>query len=79
MEKDKNDISKIKNLKQHNCLNPNPEKINEPLFLNNSFFDTNDHIQVKYEMIRKVKNKEFPPSPFKRQICPYNKFITAIA
>ena len=42
-------------LKELNCLNPKPEKTKDKLFLKDEFFDPNDLLQVKYEMLRRVK------------------------
>ncbi len=35
-------------------LNPSPEKVNDPKFMENEFFDPGDIVQVKYEMLRRV-------------------------
>jgi len=37
------------------CLNPHPEQVTDPEFLSSEFFDARDAVQVKYEMVRKVK------------------------
>jgi transposase len=37
------------------CLNPHPEQVSDPEFLGSEFFDARDAVQVKYEMVRKVK------------------------
>ena len=37
------------------CLNPHPEQVTDPEFLASEFFDVRDAVQVKYEMVRKVK------------------------
>ena len=37
------------------CLNPHPEQVSDPEFLASEFFDARDVVQVKYEMVRKVK------------------------
>src|SRR6266567_1822309 len=37
------------------CLNPHPEQVTDPEFLSSEFFDARDVVQVKYEMVRKVK------------------------
>jgi transposase len=37
------------------CLNPHPEQVHDPAFLASDFFDTRDVVQVKYEMVRRVK------------------------
>ena len=35
-------------------LNPSPEKVSDPTFHGNEFFDPRDIVQVKYEMLRSV-------------------------
>jgi transposase len=37
------------------CLNPYPEQVTDAEFLASDFFDARDAVQVKYEMVRKVK------------------------
>src|SRR5258708_14505314 len=37
------------------CLNPHPEQVTDPEFLARDVFDPRDAVQVKYEMVRKVK------------------------
>ena len=37
------------------CLNPRPEQVTDPEFLASDFFDARDAVQVKYEMVRKVR------------------------
>jgi transposase len=37
------------------CLNPHPEQVRDPAFLSSEFFDARDVVQVKYEMVRRVK------------------------
>jgi transposase len=37
------------------ALNPHPERVKDELFLDNSFFDALDLVQVKYEMLRRVQ------------------------
>ncbi len=41
-------------LKEHGILNPNPEKVLAEDFKSNTFFDSRDLLQVKYEMLRQV-------------------------
>ena len=45
--------NKLEALRQNNVLNPKPEKVKDDLFLESSFFDSNDIVQVKYEMVRR--------------------------
>lgn len=51
--KNKND-QKTKSLSGQGVLNQHPERVKDPLFRENEFFDPRDLVQVKYEMIRKV-------------------------
>ena len=37
------------------CLNPHPEQVTDPAFLASELFDARDAVQVKHEMVRKVK------------------------
>lgn len=45
-------------LKEQGMLNAHPERVKDQLFLENDFFDPQDLMQVKYEMIRKVEREE---------------------
>jgi transposase len=47
-------------LRQQGVLHPHPEAVTAALFLYNSFFDSSDLIQVKYEMLRRVEAEQFP-------------------
>jgi transposase len=42
-------------LRQQGCLNPHPERVTDPLFAAADFFDRRDLVQVKYEMVRRVR------------------------
>src|SRR6266566_2067412 len=42
-------------LAEARCLNPHPEQVRDPAFLASDFFDARDVVQVKYEMVRRVK------------------------
>ena len=42
-------------LAEARCLNPHPEQVTDPEFLGSEFFDARDAVQVKYEMVRKVR------------------------
>ena len=42
-------------LRQRGTLNPTPEKVTDPLFASSDFFDARDLVQVKYEMVRRVR------------------------
>lgn len=46
---------KLQELRQHGCLNPQPERVEDGLFGTGEFFDPHDLLQVKYEMVRRVR------------------------
>ena len=50
-----NSSSKIKKLKEQGVLNPKAEKVKDELFQKYDFFDPQDLLQVKYEMLRRVQ------------------------
>ena len=45
---------KRQTLRRHGTLNPHPQAVSHPLFHNGDFFDSDDMVQVKYEMLRQV-------------------------
>jgi transposase len=48
-------------LRSRRALNPRPEAVTDPAFLSgNPFFDRNDLVQVKYEMLRRVRHEALP-------------------
>jgi transposase len=46
--------SKIDALREEGALNPAPEKLRDSKFHDSEFFDPNDIVQVRYEMLRRV-------------------------
>lgn len=54
MSKQKKDL-KVEKLRKQGCLHPNPQKVRDKLFVSNDFFDARDLVQVKYEMLRRVR------------------------
>jgi transposase len=43
-------------LRRHHALNPRPQTVRDPAFTSgNPFFDPRDLVQVKYEMLRRVR------------------------
>lgn len=54
--------AKIRALKEHGCLNPNAETVRDELFAANAFFDPRDLLQVRYEMLRRVREDGVPVS-----------------
>ena len=47
---------------EHGCLNPRAERVRDELFLSNPFFDPRDLLQVRYEMLRRVREDGVPVS-----------------
>jgi transposase len=46
---------KLEALRQQGTLNPRPGEVTDELFVEGSFFDSRDLVQVKYEMLRRVQ------------------------
>jgi len=46
---------KLGALRESRCLNPHPDRVGDPGFLGEEFFDARDAVQVKYEMVRRVR------------------------
>ena len=42
-------------LKAQGALHPRPQDVTDPLFQESAFFDAHDVVQVKYEMLRRVR------------------------
>jgi hypothetical protein len=49
-------------LRRHGTLNPRPRQVRHPLFQGSDFFDPDDIVQVKYEMLRQVHVDHRPVS-----------------
>lgn len=49
-------------LRRHGSLNPHPGRVQDPLFATPDFFDARDLVQVKYEMVRRVRVDGHPVS-----------------
>jgi transposase len=54
--------TKRRSLEQHGTLNRRPERVHDPLFDGRHFFDAHDLVQVKYEMLRRVRVEGVPVS-----------------
>ena len=53
MAKPKQPAQKTLELKRTGTLNPHPDSVSDGLFIENPFFDPNDLLQVRYEMLRR--------------------------
>ena len=49
---------KLPALHAHGALHPRPQDVTDPLFRESPFFDAHDLVQVKYEMLRRVRIDE---------------------
>jgi len=52
---DERQDSKRKALREHGALNARASEVKDPLFQNSDFFDPQDLVLVKYEMLRRVR------------------------
>ena len=57
MKAKKGNTSKRRTLMQSGTLNKNADKVADPRFRNMAFFDPNDLLQVKYEMLRSTQKE----------------------
>lgn len=46
---------KLEALRTRGTVNPHPERVGDPLFGADAFFDARDVVQVRYEMLRRVE------------------------
>jgi len=61
LESDARQESKSSVLRRHHALNPRPQSVTDPAFTSgNPFFDRDDLVQVKYEMLRRVRAEGEP-------------------
>lgn len=51
----KTPAKKLQALRRSGTLNPSPEAVRHPLFAGSVFFDPNDLLQTKYEMLRSIQ------------------------
>ncbi len=51
-------------LAESGTLNAHPEAVQDPAFGESGFFDPRDLVQVRYEMLRRVRIKEVGDSEF---------------
>jgi len=56
------DDTKTQALAASRTLNPRPEKVTDPAFGPGGFFDPEDLVQVKYEMVRRAELADGPAS-----------------
>ncbi len=54
--------AKLDALRQTGTLHPHPQRVTDPLFQDQPFFDARDLMQVKYELLRKVEIDGAPVS-----------------
>jgi len=49
--------AKLQALREAGALNSRPQRVADPLFIDSEFFDPDDLVQVKYEMLRRVQTE----------------------
>lgn len=54
--------TKLESLRRQGSLNLYPERVTDPLFQQQDFFDPHDLVQIKYEMLRRVEVDKFTVS-----------------
>ena len=59
---DERQDGKRRALREHGALHPRPQRVGDALFHDSAFFDPRDLVQVKYEMIRRVRVERRPVS-----------------
>ena len=72
MPADRSKLDKQAALRQHATLNPRPRGVTHPLFEASEFFDPQDLLQVKYEMLRLVNIDKRPISEA-AQACGFSR------
>ncbi len=55
MARNERSPSKLEALKKQGAVNPHPDRVRDPLFGADEFFDARDLVQVRYEMLRRVE------------------------
>src|SRR3972149_6606270 len=63
---------KLEALRLQGCLHPHPERVTDPVFAASDFFDPRDGVQVKYEMLRRVRVEGQPVSQ-SAQACGFSR------
>jgi transposase len=48
---------RLQSLSAEGAVHPHPQAVTDPLFRDSAFFDPNDLVQVKYEMLRSVQKE----------------------
>jgi len=72
MPADRGKEEKRRALRQQATLNPRPEAVTHALFQGSEFFDPDDLLQVKYEMLRLVSVEKRPVSEAAR-VCGFSR------
>ena len=52
--RNRSEPAKVKALREEGTLNAAPERVRDPKFQENEFFDARDLVQVRYELLRRV-------------------------
>lgn len=57
MDEEQEDISKTEALRRSSAFNRHADRVSDPQFAEGEFFDARDLVQVKYEMLRRVREE----------------------
>lgn len=52
--------AKLAALKENGTINPHAQDVSDPAFVGSDFFDPRDLVQVRYEMLRRVRIERQP-------------------
>ena len=67
---------KLRSLQESGTANPHAQDVRDPAFVDSDFFDPRDLIQVKYEMLRRVRTGGQPHRQGKRAVrCIASHFL----
>src|ERR1700720_571767 len=72
---------KLRVLRESRTLNPRPEAVADEAFRTSAFLDPHDLVQVKYEMVRRVRVDDVPVSQATRMFgfCRQSFYVIAAA
>jgi transposase len=57
LDEEQEDISKTEALRRSSAFNRHADRVSDPQFAEGEFFDARDLVQVKYEMLRRVREE----------------------
>jgi len=67
-------VFRVAELRSSGTLNRNPQRVSDPLFSGHAFFDAQDLVQIKYEMLRRPPHRQCPPPRTRFSVAPHGLF-----